>query len=57
MDPMSGGCENLLLLLDDKSPTSTNLGNDHEFIIKKYLFIGIRHFGEAERKVNFKPDY
>ena len=24
------------ILLDDESPTSTNLGNDHEFIIKEY---------------------
>ena len=23
-------------MLDDESPTSTNLGNDHEFIIKEY---------------------
>ena len=23
-------------MLDDESPTSANLGNDHEFIIKKY---------------------
>ena len=25
-----------LRVLDDESPTSANLGNDHEFIIKEY---------------------
>ena len=26
----------VLILLDDESPTSANLGNDHEFIIEEY---------------------
>ena len=29
------------------SPTLANLGNDHGFISKKYIFIGMRSFGEA----------
>ena len=30
--------------------TLTNLGNDHEFISKKYISIGMRPFGEAQSK-------
>ena len=33
-------------LLDDGSLTSTNVGNDHEFISEEYL----RPFGEAQSK-------
>ena len=28
-----------------------NLGNDHEFISKEYIFIGIKPFGEAQNKI------
>ena len=27
-----------------------NLGNDHGFISKEYIYIGMRPFGEAESK-------
>ena len=37
-------------LLDDKSPTSTHLGNDHEFIIKEYSI----HWSEAFREIQSK---
>ena len=39
-------------MLDDENLTSTNLGNDHEFIIKEYSLHEIfwRSFGEAESK-------
>ena len=40
--------ENLTLVFDE-SHTSANLGNDHRFIIKEYISIGMRHFGEAMR--------
>ena len=39
-----------LSLLDDKSPTSVNLGNDHGFIIKE-CSLGRRPFEEAQNKV------
>ena len=29
----------------------TNLGNDHEFINKKYISIAMRPFGDAQSKV------
>ena len=32
------------------SPTLANLGNDHEFISKEYISIGMRPFGEAQSK-------
>ena len=32
-----------------RSPTLANLGNDHEFIIKEYISIGTRTFGEANQ--------
>ena len=35
-------------MLDDESPTSAILGNDHGFIIKEYF--SIRHFEEAQSK-------
>ena len=28
-----------------------NLGNDHEFTSKEYIFIGTRHFGKIQSKV------
>ena len=37
-------------MLDDESPTSANLGNDHGFINKNTLSIGMRPFGEAQSK-------
>ena len=33
------------------SLTLTNLGNDHEFISKEYISIGMRPFWEAQSKV------
>ena len=52
-------------MLDDKSPTSANLGNDHEFIIKEYslrwyevflatISIGMSPFGEAQKLCELK---
>ena len=34
----------------ERSPTSTNLGNDHGFISKEYISIGTRHFGKVQSK-------
>ena len=34
----------------DESPTSTNLGNDHGFIIKEYYLHWYETFGEAQSK-------
>ena len=36
MSSLLEGHVNLLGMLDDESPTSTNLENDHEFIINEY---------------------
>ena len=33
------------------SHTLANLGNDHGFISKEYIFIGMRFFWEAQSKV------
>ena len=33
------------------SPTLANLGNDHGFIGKKYISIGMRPFGEIKNNV------
>ena len=33
-----------------RESTLANLGNDHEFISKEYIFIGMRSFGEAQNK-------
>ena len=32
------------------SPTLDNLGDDHRFISKEYIYIGMRPFGEARNK-------
>ena len=32
------------------SPTLANLGNDHGFISKEYISIGMRPFGETKSK-------
>ena len=32
----SFSCQPNTIMFDNESPTSANLGNDHEFIIKKY---------------------
>ena len=37
-------------VLDDESPTSANLGNDHGFINKNTLSIGMKPFGEPQSK-------
>ena len=37
-------------MLDDESPTSTNLGNDHGFIIKEYSLHWREPFWEAQSK-------
>ena len=37
-------------MLDDESPTSTNLGNDREFIIKEYSLHWGQTFWEAQSK-------
>ena len=34
----------------DESPTSTNLGNDHGFIIRNTISIGMRLFGKPRVK-------
>ena len=41
-------------MLDDESPTSANLGNDHEFINKKYSFHWYVTFWEAQSKVIYE---
>ena len=33
------------------SPTLANLGNDHEFIGKEYIFIGTSHLGKPKTKL------
>ena len=38
------------MLLDDESPTSANLGNDHGFIIKEYSLHWYEAFWEAQNK-------
>ena len=35
----------------DESPTSVNLGNDHEFIIKEYSQHWLMPFGQAQSKI------
>ena len=41
----------LSLVLDDGSPTSANLGNDHGFIsVRNTNSIGMRPFGESQSK-------
>ena len=37
-------------MLDDQSPTSVNLGNDHEFITKEYSLHWYEAFWEAQSK-------
>ena len=37
-------------MLDDGSPASANLENDHGFISEEYNSIGMRPFGEAQCK-------
>ena len=37
-------------MLDDESPTSANLGNDHGFIGENTNSIGMKPFGEAQSK-------
>ena len=37
-------------MLDDESPTSANLGNDHEFINKEYSLHGFEAFWKVESK-------
>ena len=37
-------------MLDDESPTSANLGNDHGFIIKEYSIRWCEAFWEAQSK-------
>ena len=39
-----------LLLLDDESPISANLRNNHGFINKEYSLHWVRRFGEAQTK-------
>ena len=38
-------------MLDDESPTSTNLRNDHGFIIKEYSLHWFEDFREIKNKV------
>ena len=40
----------MIYVLDDESPTSANLENDHGFIIKKYYLHWNETFWEAESK-------
>jgi len=41
----------MLRIVGRESYILTNLGNDHGFISKKYISIGMRCFGEAQSKV------
>jgi len=43
--------KSVLRIIERECTTLANLGNDHEFISKKYIFIGTRSFVEVQNKV------